>query len=101
MSVADEVKKLEGEVVGVEKKVVAEVEAAIIDIKAEEKLVISKIVNEYLKVQLQLQGLNQQAQDGRKKFEDEVKGLIEKYVVDTTKYVFNEVDLVFKKIEGK
>jgi hypothetical protein len=101
MSVVDEVKKIEGEIVGTEKKVEAVVEAAVIDVKAEEKLVISRIVSDYLKAQLRLQAATTESNDLRTKFETEVKNLITKYAVDPAKYIFNEAELVFKKIEQK
>lgn len=110
---ANEAKKIEakveavaGEVKAEVVKVAEEVKAAVIkvvdkvtqEISSEEKLAIRDVENEYLKAQLQIQTLSQTTQRAQAKFTSIVEGLTKKYVVDPASWVFDNVELKFKKL---
>ena len=108
MSIETEVKAVEAEVKAEVVKVEAEVKAEIAKVEkavekvlqeltAEEKLAIREIENAYLKAQMEIQRLSQITQKAQKDFTDTVEKLTKKYVVDSATWLFDNVELVFKK----
>ena len=95
--VVAEVKAVEGEVVAEVAKAEKFVEAVRQELSAEEKLAIREIENAYLKAQMEIQRLSQITQKAQKDFTDTVEKLTKKYVVDPATWLFDNVELVFKK----
>jgi antitoxin component HigA of HigAB toxin-antitoxin module len=69
-----------------------------------EKLFITRTENSFLKTQVELQQLqsrisqlNETANSDRKLFLDKLNELVKKYSIDETKFVFDNIELVFKK----
>jgi type IV secretory pathway VirB4 component len=95
---------LEGAVKDVEIEV-AKVEAAIApviakltqEITTDEKLAIREIENAYLKAQMDIQRLSQITQKAQKDYTAQVEALTKKYVVDPAIWLFDNVELIFKK----
>ena len=100
-AVEAEVKKVEGEVVAEAKKVEAAVEKVVEkvtqELSAEEKLAIREIENSYLKAQIEINRLSGITQKAQKDFTDKVEVLTKKYVIDPALYIFDNVELVFRK----
>ena len=100
-AVESEVKKVEAEVVKVAEEVKAEavkiVEKVRQELTAEEKLAIREIENSYLKAQVEINRLSQQTQQAQQQFTATVERLTKKYTVDPTLWLFDNVELLFKK----
>jgi ribosome recycling factor len=104
-TVVEEVKaeatKVEGEVKAAVAEVKEEVTKAVAkttqELTAEEKLAIREIENEYLKAQIEINRLSTITQGAQKKFTSTVESLTKKYVVDPTEWVFDNVELLFRK----
>jgi hypothetical protein len=109
MTVIEEVKQ---EVAKVEEKV-AEVVAEVkkgddrikIEIEATEKLALTKVENEYLKAQVEIQQLSnriQQVQEAANKartsYNAKMEELAKKYAFDIKKFVYNSVEEVIGKL---
>ena len=101
---ADVIEKVEAEVKAVEGAVVAEVakvekavEKVLQELTAEEKLAIREIENAYLKAQMEIQRLSQITQKAQKDFTDTVEKLTKKYAIDPAVYLFDNVELLFKR----
>ena len=92
-----EVKAVEGEVVTEVAKVEKVVEKVLQELTAEEKLAIREIENAYLKAQMEIQRLSQITQKAQADFTANVERLTKKYVVDPATWLFDNVELVFKK----
>jgi hypothetical protein len=95
--VVAEVKAVEGEVVAEVAKVEKAVEKVLQELTAEEKLAIREIENAYLKAQMEIQRLSQITQKAQKDFTDTVEKLTKKYAIDPAIWLFDNVDLLFKK----
>jgi|ERR1035437_7406099 hypothetical protein len=101
MNVQEAVKAVEGEVV----KVAEEVKSAVTktvekvtqELSTDEKLAIREIENSYLKAQLQVQALSQTTQKAQVDFTRVVENLARKYVLDPSVWVFDNVELIWKK----
>lgn len=95
--IAAEYKEAKGEVVKVAEKLVVELESA-------DKLAISQIENQFLKVQLELHQhsaeinrLQNLAKEIQTKFETDTKALYKKYAVSLETHILDAVAFVFKK----
>jgi len=95
--VVAEVKKIEGEVVAEAVKVEKAVEKVLQELSAEEKLAIREIENAYLKAQMETQRLSQITQKAQKDFTDTVEKLTKRYAIDPALYIFDNVELVFRR----
>jgi len=98
------VEEVKAEVVKVETEVKAEVvevekavEKVIQELTADEKLAIREIENAYLKAQIEVNRLSTITQKAQKDFTETVEKLTKKYVVDPATWIFDNVELVFKK----
>ena len=87
VKIAEEVK---AEVVKVVEKVTQE-------LSTEEKLAIREIETTYLKAQIQIQTLSQTTQKSQADFTKIVEGMARKYVLDPSVWVFDNVELIWKK----
>ena len=100
-SVEAEVKKIVGEttaeVAKVEAEVKPEVEKLTQAITAEEKLAIRELEVGYLKAQAEIQRLSQITSNAQKNFTTTVDELVKKYAVNPAEWVFDNVELIFKK----
>lgn len=99
--VKDETKTLAADV---EKEVRAVVEPAKefvvkaeIEITTEEKLAIREIENQYLKAQMEISRLSQQASLLQKQFPAMIDQLTKKYVVSPAEYLFDSARLIFTR----
>jgi type IV secretory pathway VirB4 component len=92
-----EVVKVEGEVVAEVAKIEKAVEKVIQELTAEEKLAIREIENAYLKAQMEIQRLSEITKKAQKDFTETVEKLTKKYVVNPATWLFDNVELVFKK----
>lgn len=109
MSVAENVvnavesaaKAVEGEVKTVAEAVVAEVKKAVVNIKAEEELVLRNAELTYLKTQMEMQRLQKIAEDESKKYQTYVEILFKTYGLDKLSYMFDGTVNAFKAIEKK
>src|SRR5271157_896634 len=88
---------IETEVVKVAEEVKAEVMKVTQELSAEEKLAIREIENGYLKAQIEINRLSQITQKAQKDFENTVKSLTAKYVIDPAEWLFDNVELIFRK----
>jgi hypothetical protein len=99
--VKTEAAKVEGEVVAEAKKiegaVVAEVKKLTQELSADEKLAIREIENQYLKAQIEINRLSQITKEAQQKFTTIVEGLAKKYVLNPAEWVFDNVELIWKK----
>ena len=95
--VVAEVKSVEGAVVAEVAKVEKAVEKVLQELTAEEKLAIREIENSYLKASMEIQRLSQTTQKAQQDFTATVERLTKKYVVDPATWLFDNVELVFKK----
>jgi hypothetical protein len=106
------VETIEGEVVAVAKEVVGEAEAVVkaaeikaveytkearVEISTEEKFLISKLENEFLRAQGEIQRLTVVTQNAQKQFPQIIEGLVKKYLINPATHVFDNVELVFKQ----
>jgi hypothetical protein len=94
-SVAEEVvteaKKVEGEVV-------TKVKEALIQIAAEEKLVLREAELEYLKAQMEIQRLSKITEAKSKEYQAYIEGLFMQYGLAKTEYMFDAAVNQFKKL---
>lgn len=88
--VVTEVKKVGSEVVVEAKKLTQE-------LSAEEKLAIREVENAYLKAQMEIQRLSQITQKAQQDFTKNVENLAKKYALDSSRWVFDNVELIWKK----
>lgn len=93
---------VKNEVEKIEEKVAEVVKRARVDLTDTEKLLVTKIENDFLKAQVELQQLNQRMthlQDVAKKcgekFTAETISLAKKYAVDLKEFYFNNVEQAF------
>ena len=97
-----EVAKVETEVKTVAEAVVAKVEkiekAAVVNIKAEEQLVLRNAELEFLKAQMEIQRLSKITEAKSKEYTTYVEGLFKTYVLDRAEYVFDGAINAFKKL---
>ncbi len=100
-AVEGEAKKIEGEVVAEAKKVEAVVEKVVEkvlqELTTEEKLFIREIENNYLKTQMEINRLSQITQTAQRNYTVKVEELTKKYVVDPATWIFDNVELIFRK----
>jgi hypothetical protein len=100
-AVEAEVKKVEGEVVAEVKAVEAVVEKVIEkvtqELTADEKLAIREIENTYLKAQIEITRLSTITQKAQKDFTDTIEKYTKKYAVDPLVWIFDNVELIFRK----
>jgi formiminotetrahydrofolate cyclodeaminase len=73
------------------------IEATIQHISAEEKLAIREIENTYLKAQIEINRLSQITQKAQQDFTKTVEDLTKKYVISPAEFVFDNVELAFKR----
>lgn len=94
VEVKDEVvkvaKTVEAEIVSVAQKIRQEIES-------EEKVIITKMENEFLKAQLEIQRLQTTVATTQKSYPEYIKNLAEKYALNIAEWSFDAVELVFKK----
>lgn len=81
----------------VEEKVVKFATAALVQITADEKLIVTKMENEYLKAQVEITRLSTVQQNVQKNFPQYVESLVKKYAINPATHVFDNIELVFKK----
>ncbi len=104
-----EVKTVAGEVEKEAKAVVADVKevatkaeekakAAVVDIATEEKLFLREAELEYLKAQMEIQRLQKITESKSKEYQAYIEGLLKKYVISKTEYVFDATVNAFKKL---
>ena len=93
-AVAAEVKQ---EAIKVVEEVKAEAKKLTQELSAEEKLAIREIENSYLKAQIEINRLAQITKDAQQKFTSNVEALTKKYVLSPAEYVFDNVELLFRK----
>ena len=98
MSIENVVKEVETEVKKEVEAVVEKVEAAVIEIKAEERLFLRECELEFLKSQVELQRLQKVAETKTKEYQSFVEKLVARYLIDKSKYVFDGVTNTFKKL---
>ena len=98
MSIENVVKEVETEVKKEVEAVVEKVEAAVIEIKAEEKLALRECELEYLKATMEIQRLQKVMETKTKEYQSTVEGLVAKYAIDKAKYVFDGTVNAFKKL---
>ena len=73
------------------------VEKVLQELTADEKLAIREIENGYLKTQMEINRLSQITQKAQKDFTDKVEFLTKKYAVDPATWIFDNVELIFRK----
>jgi len=99
--VVAEAKKLEGEAETeakkVEGEVVAKAEEVMKDISAEEKLLLTKMENEFLKGQMELQRIQANVKRISEIYPKKVEELAVKYAIDLKTWAFDGMELVFRK----
>ena len=97
-----EVKAVETKVETVAEAVVAKVEekikAAIVEIKAEEQLVLRNLELDFLKLQMELQRLSKVAEAKSKSYTDYIESLFVKYGLTKAEYMFDGAVNAFKKL---
>lgn len=86
-----EAKKVEGEVVKAEK-------AAVVQIKADEKLVLADAELEYLKATSEIQRLTKITEAKSKEYQSYVENLFKVYALDKAEYIFDGAVRTFKKL---
>lgn len=96
MSVVETVKEAVGEIV---EEVKAVAEKLYHEIEGEEKVIVVKMENELLKAHLEIQRLQGVVSNIQKNYPEYIKVLAKKYAVDTTKFTFDTIELLFKKIQ--
>ena len=89
-----EVQKVEAAVKAIEAKVVKFAEGARVEISVEEKFFVTKMENEFLKSQLEIQRLTKIVENTQKQF---LEGLTKKYAINPLTHMFNNIELVFTK----
>ena len=89
-AVVAEVKKVEGEVVAKEK-------ATVIQLKAEESLILREAELDFLKANMEIQRLTKIAEAKSKTYQEYVESLFKQYVLDKASYIFDGAANVFKK----
>ena len=89
---------VEGEAKQIEGEVVAEAKAALVQIAAEEKLVLRETELEFLKVQMELQRLSKLAEEKSKSYTAFVEGLYTRYGLNKAEYLFDAAVNQFKKL---
>ena len=101
MDVQEVVKAVEGEVAAVAEKVEAVAEKVVEkftqELTADEKLAIREIENAYLKAQIEINRLSQITQKAQGDFTANVEKLTKKYAVDPATWLFDNVELIFRK----
>ncbi len=85
------------EVAKVEAEVKPAVERLLQELTAEEKLGIRDIELAYLKAQMEINRLSTTTQTAQTNFKNTVDILIKKYAIDPAEWVFDNIELVFKK----
>lgn len=99
------VKEIMGHVVEEVKEVVQEVETKAValeqkvrqEIASEEKVIITKMENEFLKAQMEIQRLQTIVSTTQKSYPEYIKNLAEKYSLNIAEWTFDAVELLFKK----
>lgn len=97
-SAVEEVKSAEIEAVKEVEKVAEVVLAAVVEISAEEKLILRETELEYLKAVMETQRLQKIIEEKAKAFPAFVDTLVKKYGLDKTKYTFDSTSNSFRKI---
>lgn len=105
MSVVTEVEKLATEFKDEAVKVVEAVKAEAValeqkvrqEIASEEKVIITKMENEFLKAQMEIQRLQTIVSTTQKSYPEYIKNLAEKYSLNIAEWTFDAVELLFKK----
>lgn len=99
--VKDEVKTLVPEVEAAAKaaelKIVKFATAVRVDITDAEKVVATKLENEFLKAEVEINRLKKIQENVSKQFPQFVESLVKKYAVNPVTHVFDNVELAFKK----
>lgn len=80
-----------------EKKAVEFATAERVDITADEKLMVSKLENEFLRANAEIQRLQGVIQSAQAQFPNVVSGLVKKYSINPATHVFDNIELAFKK----
>jgi hypothetical protein len=92
-----EVQKVEAAVKAIEAKVVKFAEGARVEISVEEKFFVTKMENEFLKSQLEIQRLTKIVENTQKQYVAFLEGLTKKYAINPLTHMFNNIELVFTK----
>lgn len=77
--------------------VVKEVEKIRQELSTEEKLAIRELENTYLKAQIEINRLSTVTQKSQQEFTKTVENLTRKYVINPAEWVFDNVDLYFRR----
>lgn len=94
-AVEAEVKKVEAAVKG---EVVKAEKTAVVQIKAEEKLVLADAELEYLKATSEIQRLTKITEAKSKEYQAYVENLFKVYALDKVDYLFDGASRLFKKL---
>ena len=105
MSVSTEIKAAETEIVEVAKEVVAEVKEVVAKVEEKlrqeitdaEKVIVTRMENEYLKATLELQRLQTQVSTIQKNYPAYIESLAKKYGIEIKDFTFDAIELLFKK----
>jgi prophage antirepressor-like protein len=81
----------------VKTEVAPEVQKTTQVISVDERLFIRELENSYLKAQMEISKLSQVTQGAQAKFTAKVEELTKKYAVDPAEWVFDNIELVFRK----
>jgi hypothetical protein len=94
-----EVKAVETAVVNEIKKVEAAAERIIQELSAEEKLAIRELENKYLKAQMEVNRLTEIIKAVQTEYTKTTEGLVKKYAISPAEWVFDNAELLFKKVK--
>lgn len=105
MSIESVIEEVKQEATKVVEAVTADVEKAVIEIKAEEKLALRDVELQWAKLQLEMRTMEKRAAEITKqlevesaKFTSSVEQLAKTYAIDIKRYTYDAVLQVFKKI---
>lgn len=93
-TVVEKVEEVVKEVIQEAKKFATE---AVIELTAEDKLIISKLENEFLRAQSEVRRLQDVIKSAQDRFPQVVNTLVEKYAISPLTHVFDNIELAFKK----
>lgn len=100
-AVETKVEEVAGEVKVEATKLVEEVKTEVKkltqELTTEEKLFIRETENKYLKAQIELNRLSQIAGQAQRDFSSKVEELTKRYLLNPAEYIFDNVELIFKK----
>jgi len=81
--------------------VVPEAKKAIVNLTAEEKLVLAEAEVEYLKATQEITRLSKITEEKAKLYQTSVDGFLRKYLLDKSEYIFDGIKKAFTLIEKK